>query len=284
MKTFFKLLVFLAALAAGGSGQAQIIVYDSFQGYATGNLIGQTVSGTTGLTGSWTDVTATNITYAVANTTAMTYTGGDITIDGGSQYGVATATGAGAAASVANIQLSSGLAVAGGTKYFSFLMRYGGALNAGDQFAFNTALANNNTTSIMRSGVRENTGSFGFVANDSSTTYTSAVSAITNYFVVVKLEQAGANWGNASMWVNPTSTITDNNGGAANAVRAIGGTSTINYMGFKFQSADIGDSFALDEIRIGATWADVVVVPEPATWVLLAGVGTFFMITRRRWS
>lgn len=56
----------------------------------------------------------------------------------------------------------------------------------------------------------------------------------------------------------------------------------MNYLGFKFQNADIGDSFALDEIRIGESWSDVVTIPEPTTWALLAGSLTTLVIFRRR--
>lgn len=37
-----------------------------------------------------------------------------------------------------------------------------------------------------------------------------------------------------------------------------------------------------DELRIGTTWADVVVIPEPSTWALLAFSLTTVMIRRRR--
>ncbi len=287
MKTSLKLLALVATLAAAGSGQAAIIVYDSFQGYTTGNLIGQTTTAT-GLTGAWLDPAPNaNVAYTVSNASAMSYNAGagNITVSGGTQYGLVTAgPAAGPLLSAANLALGSGLTVGTGAKYISFLMRFSGTLDASDQFTFHMANTNS-TTSTLRSGVRESTGDQAFVANDSSSTViaTPLVTANTTYFSVVKLESSGINWTQATMWLNPTSTTVEGGGAEGSAVRALSGSLAMNYLGFKFQNADIGDSFALDEIRIGASWSDVA-VPEPTTWALLAGSLTTIMVFRRRRS
>lgn len=208
MKTSLKLLATLAICASAGTGQAALLVYDSFQGYTTGNLIGQTEDGT-GLTGAWLDpVSDANVSYTVSNASAMSYDGGagNITISGGTQYGVVTAgPAAGPALAAANVQLTSGLTVGTGTKYISFLMRFGGSLESSDQFTFHMANTNS-TTSTLRSGVRDDASAapndVAFVANDSSSSYITpevVVTPGTTYFSVVKLESTGINWSQATM-------------------------------------------------------------------------------------
>lgn len=284
MKTFLKILALFAALVTVGSSQAALLVYDSFQGYTTGNLIGQTTAAT-GVTGNWLDAAPNaNVAYTVAIASTMSYSGGDVVVNGGTQYGLVTAgPAAGPALAAANLALGSGLTVGTGAKYISFLMRFNGALDASDQFTFHMANTNS-TTSTLRSGVRESTGDQAFVANDSSSSViaTPLLTANTTYFAVLKLESTGINWSQATMWLNPTSTTVEGGGAAGSAVRALSGNAAMNYLGFKFQNADISDSFALDEIRIGTTWSDVVTIPEPSTWVMLVGGCTALVFLRRR--
>ena len=286
MKTSLKLLAVAAAFATVASSQAALLVYENFQGsnYVAGStMIGVAAQGT-GLTGNWTrSAGSTDANWMISNSSAMSYTSGNVSVSGGTKYGAGSWVGT--ATEVANIQLSSGLAFASQPFYMSFLVRYNGALDVNDQMSLHTANTDG-ITSITRAGVRDNTpsptGDVAFLANQSSTTYLNSptLSAGTTYFMVMKLDNNSGAW-RGTLWLNPNSTTVEGGGALGSVTAAIGGTSTINYLGFKMANADAGDSLNLDEIRIGQTWADVA-VPEPATWALLAVVGTFFMVTRRR--
>lgn len=85
-------------------------------------------------------------------------------------------------------------------------------------------------------------------------------------FVVVRIDYGAADADTAYMWVNPalgaepstasatiSTTFTDM---SFNRIRPFAGNPTT-------QSENVGASGFLDEIRIGATWADVTPVPEP---------------------
>lgn len=283
MKTIPKILTTLAICATAGTGQAALLVYESFQGsnYVVGNtFIGIEAQGT-GLTGNWTkSAGSANADWTVANTANMTYSSGNVSVGtAGSKYGVGSFVGA--TSEVANIQLSSGLAFASQPYYVSFLIRYSGTLDLSDNFSLHTANTDS-TTSITRSGVRDNTGDQAWLANNSSSSYitTPTLSSNTTYFMVLKLFNGGGDW-DGTLWLNPNSTSVEGGGALGSVTASLGGTGTINYLGFKMQNGDAGDSFALDEIRIGTTWADVA-VPEPTTWALLAGSLTTLVIFRRR--
>ena len=287
MKTSLKLLAILVIGATARTGQAALLVEETFQGYTAGNLIGQAEQGT-GLSGSWTNPVANgNVTFTVQNSGGMSYSGGNISVNGGSQYGRASSTATVTGNNAANIGLSTPLTYNGtGTTYISFLMRFGGTLETNDQFSLQLAVADNDT-SFSRTGVRDDTSTapndVSFLANNSSSVYPVPeviVTAGTTYFVVLKLDVGGSGWTNASLWLDPTQ-LTEAGEGAADAIRAQTNNNVLNYLGFKFQQPDSGDSFDLDEIRIGTTWSDVA-VPEPSAWMLLAAAGTFFVITRRR--
>lgn len=56
-----------------------------------------------------------------------------------------------------------------------------------------------------------------------------------------------------------------------------------NFTGIGFRNGSGQTDFKSDEFRLGTTWA-AATVPEPTTWVLLAGSLTALMIFRRRRS
>lgn len=284
MNTPSKLLAILAILATAGTADAQLI-YDSFQSYSTGNLIGQAAGGT-GLTNSWLNPTNNaGVTFTVENSGGMSYSGGAVSVNGGTQFGRASSTSIVTGNPTANIQLSSTLTPT--TTYISFLMRFNGTLDLSDQFSLQFANANTDT-SFLRSGVRDDStaapNDVAFVANNSTSSYPIPeviVTSGTTYFALVKLDVSGANWSNATMWLNPTELTEAAQGTNGTAVRALSVNTAVNYLGFKFQNPDASDSFDLDEIRVGTTW-DSVVVPEPSTWALLVGGLAALVAFRRR--
>ena len=293
MKTSLKLLATFAICATAGTGHAALLVYEDFQGsnYVAGNsFIGVTAQGT-GLTGSWAQATAdANQNWTVGNATAMSYSGGSggtaVNVSGGTKYAIGNFTG-GTAAEAAHIQLTSGLAsTTGNTFYMSFLFRMSGTLDLNDQIMLDVANTNS-VNPVSKFGFRENSNvdQF-FVGSSSSGAYmTTPVPGMnTTYFGVVKFTTTTGNaWDIATLYINPTSTAVEGGAGSVGFDLNLSSNSTINYFGLRLQQADATDFLNIDEVRIGDSWSSVV-VPEPSTWALLAAVGTFFMITRRRRS
>lgn len=289
MKTSLKLLALVAALATVGSGQAALLVYEDFQGsnYVAGSsFIGVTSQGT-GMNGTWAQATAdANQNWTVGNSTAMSYSSGNVSVNGGTKYAIGNFTG-GTSAQAAHIQLTSGLSsTTGNTFYMSFLFRMSGTLDLNDQIMLDVANTNS-TTPVSKFGFRDNTpsptGDNFFVGSATGGNYTAtpAPAMDTTYLGVVKFTTAANTWDLATLFINPTSTTVEGGAGSVSFDLNSSANTTINYFGLRLQQADATDFLNVDEIRIGNTWSDVV-VPEPAAWMLLAAAGTFFMVTRRR--
>lgn len=289
MKIKLKLLAALAVIASAASSQATLLVYESFQGsnYVAGSsLIGVTAQGT-GLTGTWAQATAdANQNWTVGNTSSMSYSSGGVNVSGGSKYAVGNYTG-GSNAEAAHIQLASGLAsTSGNTFYMSFLFSMNGTLDINDQIMLDVANTNS-TTPIGKFGFRDNGGTQQdafFIGNSSSGAYTAngTASVNTTYFGVVKFTtQANNTWDIATFYINPNSTSVEGGAYSVSFDLASAANTPINYFGLRLQQADATDFLNVDEVRIGTTWSDVV-VPEPTTWLLLAGSLTCLVVFRRR--
>ncbi len=284
MKTTFKLLAAVAVLASANSSQASLLVYEDFQGsnYVAGNsFIGVAAQGT-GLTGNWAQATAdANQNWTVGNSSAMSYSGGNVTVSGGTKYAIGNFTG-GTAAEAAHIQLTSGLAsTTGNTFYMSFLFRMSGTLDLNDQIMLDVANTNS-VNPIGKFGFRDNGGDRFAIGNTTNSQFMASPtpSMDTTYFGVVKFTTIAVNtWSTATLYVNPTSTTVE--GGAGSVSQSLGGNTPIDYFGLRLQQADTTDFLNIDEVRIGTTWSDVV-VPEPGTFaMLLSGIGMLALFRRR---
>jgi autotransporter-associated beta strand protein len=92
-------------------------------------------------------------------------------------------------------------------------------------------------------------------------------------------------WLNGGSWVNAVSGNTGS-GALAGAYTTSFATFVAN-QGGSFNASTMLGAYGVDTTG-GGTWAvlnhnsDFAAVPEPSTWVLLAGAGTFFMVMRRR--
>jgi hypothetical protein len=256
--------------AAGSTVKAALIAYDGFE-TTTGPL--NTQSGGSSWSTNWTAVSGINV---VAN--PLTYSSGSVAVNGGSN--VAEITGAIDSTSAA----SRSFAAQSGTVYFSFLFRSNaGTVDVNDfvHFMMNNDAVNTNsggigkiTTSSTFFGARIGGGNGGDTT-DSAATFAAA----TTYFLVGKVSKVSStNFNRVELFVNPSSdiepgspSVTDN-GDSLN--------SSMPFFSLRTVNMDADDRYQFDELRVGTTFADVVPIPEPSTWMLLIVAGS--LLSRRR--
>lgn len=262
--------------------QGALIVADSFDyGTATTtvNLNGQ--NGGTNGTGLWAG-TYTALTGINVVDGALSYSGGSITIDGGSRTGQVTG------------QVNSDGAVRRdfssqtGTVYFSFLYR----LNAGDsfnddfaQFFLNNAQSTsaNNVSNVAIGNLNTSANFFGARAAEGSNVTTDpsaqAISSGVTYFLVGKVSKVSTtNYNTVELFVNPTSN-TEPFTASATATRDTG-LASLQRFGIRTVNLDTDDRLQFDELKIGTTFESVV-VPEP-TSAALGLLGAALLCLRRR--
>ena len=118
----------------------------------------------------------------------------------------------------------------------------------------------------------------------------------STHLVVFGLQMiSGANNDIASLWIDPdassfgavnapTATITSSSGIDATQVNRFRLLQNSNgQAGIYGKTGGTAGLQSVDELRIGTTWADVVVaVPEPSTYALLTGIMAALVIARRR--
>jgi len=249
-------------LTASTAAKAALIAYDGFE-TATGGLSGQ--AGGTGWSGtqsSWAAVSGINV---VAN--PLSYSNGSVVVNGGSN--VAEITGAVDSTSAASRSFDAQF----GTVYFSFLFRSNAGTVDGNDFVH--FMMNNDSVNTNSAGIGKITTSSTFFGarigggNGGDTTDSAATfAAATTYFLVGKVSKtSGGNFNRVELFVNPSSdiepgspSVTDN-GDSLNT--------SIPFFSLRTTNLDADDRYQFDELRVGTTFADVVPIPEPSTWMLL---------------
>ncbi|MDA3874914.1 MAG: PEP-CTERM sorting domain-containing protein [Kiritimatiellae bacterium] len=289
---------------------ADLLVYDGFSGYSTGELAGQTAAGT-GLTGAWAKRSGDG---AVTNVTGTGLTFGSLATSGGA----ASFSIPGKDLSVVGVEMNLASSVTG-TVYSSMLFNFSAldgnsvslsGMRVADDQALNTNVrlstyANSHETSAYSPGVNYNSATNAIAGQ--------TLAADTTYMSISIFENVGealsaGNPGTGSVYVLTEAQFedfvangrTDANltgratGSGANQVTAFASESLTsggpfnfangNFMGLASYSHVSGTELAgtYDEFRWGTDLDSVSVVPEPNTLVLMGLSVLALALFRRR--
>ena len=261
----------LAVYLGTAPASADLIVGDNYETYPVGQLVGNNGS-MSGATGNWLGSYTTVGAAAATNvaTGNLSYSGGAINVNGGSQY---VTIGGPTSNSVFARQLDQQT----GTVYFSFLFKPISVAGTEDeflQFMLNDDADSHFNSAALISRVNlevRNSGS----SNGTSTSAGSQPVVGETYLIVGKAFKTGSTYNRLSMWVNPTS-LTETTPNATSTTDTL--TSAFNYFSLRTSQVGTGDLYAFDALRIGTAWNDVVspinyaAVPEPSS-LLLTGLG-----------
>jgi len=267
--------MFLAAVASTPA-HAVLLAYDGFN-YTVGAQL-QGLNGGSGWSGAWqANVAPTNSGSVVSGLSYTDTDGRQLQVSGG-----AAATDANVFFSQLTRATTESFGAGGTTTWVSFLVRNASfttglgyaAATLGQGYTFGSpAMVGGLVTSLS--------GTVGFVApfygsGGPQTLATVAANAVT--LVALRFDFAAASGNDAlSLWLNPKLTgsagVPDASASLANYASIISGLTLVH-----------GDNrtFTYDEIRIGQSFADVTPVPEPQTWVLLAGGALALAAVARR--
>lgn len=271
-----KLTLLSAALAAIslGSASASVLVDIPFN-YSGGlpqtvqNIAGTSVSAT-GVTGNFTNA-ATVGSLTAGSALSYTVSGGGTIAAGTSGLALTGAT---------NTSIAYSTAITGQTIYARFLYNTSVLTNRMILSLGNSGSVNAPATSgTPRFDLNLAAIAIDVTGNGNNASPTFTFAANTTYLVVARVNWSGTAYTTMNLWVNPAY-----NGGVAptpyaSATSPVGTATSLTSMDFRSLTAT--GTMSIDNFAIGTTWADVVVVPEPATWALLAFSLTSVMILRR---
>ena len=278
-----QIVTVLACLALSTTARATLIAYDGFESY-TSDAVLSTNSGGTGWLTNWSSVSSVKV---VTTASPIAYTNGAVTINGGTLAAEAADPAGNLGVALDNVA-SRSFATQTGTVYFSFLFRAESGSGADDfiQFSLNNDTSITNSGSIGDlsnvSGTNTFASRIGGTSGGSSVNSTTSVSDATTFFLVGKISKTSTgNYNRMELFVNPT-TLTEP--GVVSATQnADSGTAAISHFTLRISNLETADQYRFDELRIGTTWADVVAVPEPATYAAFAGgLGLMIAALRRR--
>ena len=276
------------ALASVSSVNAAALIYEPFS-QAAGTLNGK-ASGT-GLSGNWSSTTGTS-GVDVVDPPTLTY--GDL-VNSGGQANVLVSTGNFASVTTTTALATAGLLNDGATLWFSYVFQKtaNGGSNEQSGFAFGTDRVNPafNGLNMQNSGF--GLGVFTNSSNVSASSWTGgtrtgggsvSLEALSSATLVIGKIVWGATAGDNETLTLYTRTLTDfvtepTTGGG---VRAVAGFDQTALNTISFGQRNSGGVHTYDEIRFGATYADVSpAVPEPST-ALLGALGALALLRRRR--
>lgn len=266
-----------AVLLGQASASASLLATADFEDLTLGTLEGQ--GGGSGFAGTWSVGDVDSRVTVISS--SLSYSNGDVVSSGG-----------GRALQFqweANENITDGImsrplsASQSGAIYMSLLFRETannepfsiGSPNDFVQWGFDDAGGGNpNATVLRRNGELQ--------ARSNTTTANSVGSGLVSVLDVTRMlvfraTNTGGNYNSISLFVDPSSLSEP----APDATSAFdSGIPTFSHFVARSAFHELGDTFVIDNIRIGTTWEDVV-VPEPSAIVLL-GLGGIAALRRRR--
>ncbi|MBI1367664.1 MAG: hypothetical protein GC162_03320 [Planctomycetes bacterium] len=233
---------------------AASVATDNFESYSAGSQLAG-LNGGTGFSAAWSvpSIPAANITIV---NQSLSYLGGSIGATGGTKAVQLTNSN-----STAEVAFTRNLTTAqSGTVYYSFLYRTSGLSNSavGDEFfqtGLNNAASNPNISAVdnVSGGQRQDAiraGTSGGVQSGIP-----LVNDVT-YLIVVKAQKTGSNYDKLTLYVNPTN-ITESYNTSTVTTSSSGISSITDFVTRKARLSS-GDTFILDNIAVGTTFADVI--------------------------
>jgi len=280
-------VVFVASVLLAGMARpaaAVLLVQEDFS-YAVGELNGQT--GGLGFLGAWT--AAVGPTQVVDPGTSLSYAvpGGSL-IDGGNRALLVEGTSNGD--NILFRSLASPILADEIYMGFLFQVRTGSVGDNDFSVFWHDNAATGPHTGVPNLGLKGNEGGGG-ATNDlvarinlaGPSAYSTNITVGQTYYVVGRLSKSAPGAANPfdrfALWVDPTAV--DPTPDATSAFT--GSIASFGMLGMRSANLDSDDDLYFDGLRYGTTWNDVVLVPEPATGVLLAfGLAALAALRRRR--
>lgn len=276
------LVAAVAAALSGGVTQAALIATESFEDYAPGDGLDGKSGGSGSWSGSWSAASGAANTSVVSG--GLSFSSGDVAHNGGSvalqtQYG---------SEDITDGLYHRPLPTQTDTLYMSLLFRDtvnddetgSGDLGGADDFVqwgFDNNTDNPNASILRRNGALQARSG---TTNGDDSGFNAMVGQ--TFLLVFKAEKStgATEYDEVSLFVNPNSTVEPGTPDALDSGDS--GVSSVSNFVARSAFHEDGDTFVIDDIRIGTTFGDVV-VPEPSALVLavLASLA-LFLATRRR--
>lgn len=282
----FSSLRNMAALLAAGSlgvsgAHAALLASDSFASYAANsNIHGQT--GGNGWSGAWSvqNIGGGASGAATVSTTSITYTHDGVVLGGGNSLLL------GNTSNGTQRNVFSSVNTGGSDYYVSMIFQYSGTVFAGWQAKDDSVDIANDSIGLLNTN-----STVGARVDGSTGSSVSTLTAGTTYFMVMEYTGwTGSNYSTVNVWINPNAGVQSNSSISATYTDPTteDGGGSAGFLGLYVRTTiDAGESFRLDDLRVGTDWASVTsAIPEPGSASLLAAAaaGCFVAMGRRRRS
>ena len=278
--------LFAVLLCDATNVHAATLAEDGFEDYTAGDQV-HGLNGGQGFTAAWNVGNAARRPEFTVVNGGLSYSNGSINILGGNLAAQYSATEGGI-----DVLAGRSFPAQSGAVYLSFLYSQSVENGSADfmQIGFDTGTTSNPRVSAMDRNDEFQLRSTTSAANSVGTGIASDV--METYLIVLKADKTGGSstYNDLSMWVDPISDVEgDNSPLAISSVNSGLNLSASAAFAIRKAFQESGDTFLIDEIRIGETFADVTasaVVPEPASvaiWLLIGvGLAAFGYRARRK--